>query len=309
MRAYTIFDDFDSCAAAALRNAGIELTVHPQGVPRPSKEQMKEILGEYDCVIIGTSQKIGEDDFDAVNSPRIIATASAGTDHIKVPEAKKDLITVINTPGANAAAVAEYTLGCALSCVKRFDEGNALYRQGVDNKSLFAKPRELSGKVMGIFGAGKVSEAVAEYAAFFGMEVICFTPHPENHPETAKYVNEFVSPENLAEKADVISVNLPLNDGTRGIISRELIGRMKNDAVFISVSRAETADIPALFEKAKANRGFYVCLDIDVDKDLAKEVPPGYNISVTPHIAGGTAETRVRMFRQAAESIIERVKK
>ena len=91
---------------------------------------MKEILGEYDCVIIGTSQKIGEDDFDAVNSPRIIATASAGTDHIKVPEAKKDLITVINTPGANAVAVAEYTLGCALSCVKRLDEGSRLVING-----------------------------------------------------------------------------------------------------------------------------------------------------------------------------------
>ena len=297
MKIYSIFDDFDEQAARLIQEAGGLLTIHPQGVPRPDHDQMKTILEHYDCVIIGTSQIITEDMFENVSEPRIIASASVGLDHIRVPEEKKPLVTILNTPKANAQSVAEYTMGCALACCKRLAEGAELYRQGKNNKNLYRKPEDLAGKTIGVVGAGNISEKIIEYARFFEMDVFCWTRNPE-----ALGVR-FVPLQELVTSSDYISVNLPNTPDTAGIISADLVHRMKDTAVFISVSRVETVDLDALLKKAEANPGFYVCLDIDIQNGISACVPDLPNVTVTPHIAGGTVETRRRMFRELAASI------
>ena len=120
MKAYSVFDDFPKEAVETLVSAGFEVFVHPLGVSRPSEAQMKAILEEYYCVIIGTSQLITEDMFEIITEPRIIGTASVGIDHIHIPADKRALVKIINTPKANAQSVAEYTMGCALAACKRF---------------------------------------------------------------------------------------------------------------------------------------------------------------------------------------------
>ncbi len=309
MRAYSIFDDFTKEALDILTAAGVEVTVHPTGVPRPDAVRMKEILKEYDCVIIGTSQKITEDMFQGIDTPRIIATASVGLDHIKVPESKRPLVTVINTPKANAQSVAEYTMACALACCKRLDEGSRLYRQGKNNKSLFQKPEDLLGKTMGVVGAGSISERIMAFASLFGMRILCWTRNPEQHRDLERYAVRFVSLDELVRTADFISVNLPNKPETVGLISSELISRMKPSAVFISVSRLDTVDAEALFARAREDRGFYVCLDLDLDSELVRQTPDQPNVMVTPHIAGGTVETRKRMFTEIARALASVISK
>ncbi len=303
MRIYSIFDDFPLDAVDLLRSVGADLTIHPQGVPRPDHDQMKTILEHYDCVIIGTSQKITEDMFDNISEPRIIASASVGLDHIRVPEEKKPLVMILNTPKANAQSVAEYTMGCALACCKRLAEGAELFRQGKNNKNLYRKPEDLSGKTIGVVGAGNISAKIMEYARFFGMDVLCWTRNPNRHREFETLGVRFVTLQELAASSDYISVNLPSNPDTAGIISADLVRRMKDTAVFISVSRVETVDLDALLKKAKTNPGFYLCLDIDVCDDVVVRIPEIPNVLITPHIAGGTIETRKRMFREVATAI------
>ena len=305
MKFYSIFDDFDEQAIATVRDAGGELTVHPLGVPRPDSVRMKSILEEYDGVFIGTSQKISEDMFESISSPRIIATASVGTDHINIPKDKQSLVSIINTPKANAQSVAEYTFACALSAVKRLGEGAALYRAGKNNKSLRRKPEDLSGKVIGVVGAGNISVKIMEYARFFGMDILCFTRNPEKHKELEKSGVEFVSLSKLCSSADIISVNLPNNPGTQGIISKKLVSEMKQTAVFISVSRLQSVDTDALLKKAADCPDFYLYLDIDLEEELIARLPEKDNIVITPHIAGGTVETRKRMFRELAQAVIQ----
>lgn len=303
MRVYSIFDDYPQEAVALLAQAGMGTDVHPRHTPRPDHDQMKKILEKYDCVIIGTSQKIEEDMFEKIEGPRIIATASIGVDHIRVPEEKKHLVTVFNTPASNALSVAEYTIGCALSCVKRLHEGRTLYLQGKDNKQLFRKPEDLSGKTMGVVGAGNISVLIQSYARMMGMNVLCWTKHPENHKTLEDTGVSFVALSELAERSDVISVNLPNKEGTRNLISREIVRKMKDTGVFISVSRLQTVDTETLFEKAKAEPGFYVCLDIDVDEKIVRDMPDIPNVCITPHIAGGTKESRQRMFMDLAKQL------
>lgn len=303
MKAYSIFDDFTEEAKRILTEAGVEVTIHPMGVPRPNAAEMKRILEEYDCVIIGTSQKITEEMFDNISAPRIIATASVGLDHIHVPDAKKAFVKIINTPNANAQSVAEYTMGCALACVKRMAEGGRLYRAGKDNKALYRKPEDLAGKTIGVIGAGNISVRIMEYARFFGMKVLCWTRRPDKHRELERMDVSFTDLNTLAREADVISVNLPNNAETKDLISESLISEMKPTAVFISVSRLETVNAFALLEKAAREPTFYVCMDVDVNETLSAKTVDLPNIQITPHIAGGTVETRKRMFRELAERV------
>ena len=303
MRVYSIFDDFTDEAIRILTDAGMDVAVHPLGVPRPDHGQMKKILEDYDCVIIGTSQKLTEDMFENINTPRIVATASVGLDHIQIPEGKKNIVKVINTPKANAQSVAEYTVACALSCVKRLSEGNTLYRSGKTNKALFRKPEDLAGKTIGVVGAGNISVRIMEYAQFFGMRVLCWTRNPNHHRELETKGVRFTGLDKLCEESDVISVNLPKNPETDSLLSNALIRKMKDSCVFISISRKNVVDLDALLEKGKAQRSFYICLDLDVDEEIVFKIPNRPNIFVTPHIAGGTVETRKRMFREIAEGI------
>lgn len=303
MKAYSIFDDFSDDAVDILRNAGVELDVHPFGVARPSSEQMKCILEDYDCIILGTSQKISEDMFKNINTSKVIATASVGVDHIRIPLDKKSLITIINTPKANAQSVAEYTIGCALNCCKRLAEGRSAYWEGKNNKVL-KKPEDLFGKTIGVIGAGNISKMIMEYARFFGMKIICWTRHPEAHKELFNNNIVYKDLAELMSMSDIISVNLPNNVETKKIISRDLIDLVKEDAIFISVSRSEVIDMEAIFEKAKACKCFYACFDIDVDEFIVERIKNLNNIYVTPHIAGGTVETRKRMFKELAVQIV-----
>ena len=305
MRAYSIFDDFSEEASAILKNAGVELTIHPKGLARPDEAQIQQIIEEYDCVIIGTSQKMRADMFQTITSPKVIATASVGLDHISIPDEKRNLVEVFNTPMANAQSIAEFTMGVALLCCKRLSEGAMLYMKGKNNKYLSSKPEDLSGKIIGVIGAGNVSTCIMDYAVFFGMKVLCWTAHPENHSELRSKGIVFVSLEELVQIADVISVNLPNNSDTKGIISKELVGQMKDNAIFISISRLPIIDFDALLNKANKNPNFYVCIDIDVNTEIVKKLNSSMNVIVTPHIGGGTVETRNRMFKEVASKIAE----
>ncbi len=307
MKAYSIFDDFSEEATRLLSRAGVDLTIHPLGVPRPDHDRMKRILETYDCVIIGTTQKITEDMFERIDAPRIIATASVGLDHISVPEEKKHLVTVFNTPTANAQSVAEYTFGCALSCLKRLAEGSRLYAEGKDNKKLNRKPEDLAGKTLGVVGAGNISRRIMEFGAFFGMKLLCWTNHPDKHADLAGKGVRFCTLEELAKTADVVSVNLPNTSGTRGIVSAGFADAMKTEAVFISVSRLPTVDYRALIEKSRKHPNFYTVLDIDLDEDVIRQTAGLENVLITPHIAGGTVETRKRMFKELAQQIARTV--
>lgn len=305
MKLYCIFDDYPEEACECLKHSGIEVDVHPYGLPRPDKNEMKSILENYDGAIIGTSQKISSDMFEHVESPRIIATASVGTDHIDIPVEKKDLVTVLNTPKANAKSVAEYTIGCALFCCKRLYEGRSLYYAGKNNKNLKKKPEDLYGKTIGVIGAGNISAEIMNMARMLGMNVLFWTPHPEKHLDLVQSGMKYTDIHCLCSEADVISVNLPNKPSTAGFISGQLVSEMKNDAVFISVSRLPTIDLTALKNKASQHPDFYLCLDIDVDDNVIKTIPDIPNILITPHIAGGTIETRKRMFHEIAVSIVD----
>ena len=305
LHAYCLFDDFNMKLIRALEAHNIKINLQPSGKPRPSSDEMKKLLKANDIIIIGTSQKINEDMFDSITNPKIIATASVGVDHIRIPEDKKSMVTVLNAPTANAESVAEYIITTALMCRKRIIESCRLYTVGKNNKQLRQKPEDLQGAVLGIIGAGNISQKVMEFANLLNMKILCYTAHPDIHIDLQKKVHiQFVSLKELAKVSDIISVNLPYSPETKNLISPEIVSLFKDTAIFISISRKEVMDISALLRKASACSDFYVCLDIDVFPEIAESYSFSDNVIITPHIAGGTVEARQRMFQEVTDRII-----
>lgn len=307
MKAFCIFNDFPEDCISQLNTCGIELTKVQKGYSRPSDSEMKHIMEKYDVIIIGTSQKIYDWMWENIESPRLIGTASVGIDHISVPSDKKHLLRILNTPTANAQSVAEYTIGAMLLTRKRFAEGAKLYSEGKDNKNLVCKPEDIHEATIGIVGAGNISSKLMELLQPFGVNIICYTKNPQNHKELEdRYAVTFVDLASLSASSDIISVNVPYDASTENLINADLINRMKEDCTFISVSREQVTDNRSLLKKANLNPNFYVVLDLDVIPSYIKDAN-GRNIIITPHIAGGTIETRKRMFKEVTERICKSI--
>ncbi len=304
MKAFSIFDDYPQEAIDTLTQRGFEVTLLEKGKERPSGDELKQLLEDYDVLIIGTAQKMPFDFFEGITSSKIIATASSGVDHIKVPEDKKELIKVINAPVANRVSVAEHTFALILALRKQILEGRDIAAAGLTKKAMNGKPRDLFGSTIGLVGAGGMATAVIKLAQAFGMKCIAWTPNPEKHKDLSAQGVDFVALDEVLRKGDIISVNIPLTEETKGLISAEKVRLLKESVIFISTSRAEITDNVALMRRAKETSTFCVGMDVDADRVSEYWIKDMHNVIVTPHIAGGTVESRQRLFCEVSENII-----
>lgn len=306
MKVYTIFDDFPDSAKKILTNAGLNVTVHPLGVPRPDETQIKSILEEYDIVIVGTSQKMPEWVFADIDFPKIVGTASVGIDHIRIPINKIGLIKVVNAPVANRVSVAEHTLALILALKKYIIRGRNTAEKGLNKKTMPYTPTDLFGSIIGVVGAGGTSRAILNMAHALGMEAFCWTPHPQMHKEL-DFVS-FLPLNEMLKSVDIVSVNIPSTSNTVGLINKERISLIKEDAIFISASRADIVDMESLFSRARQLPQFRIGLDVDTDKVEGLWNGEQDNVIVTPHIAGGTIQSRIRMFEEVSTNVVMTLK-
>ena len=181
--------------------------------------------------------------------------------------------------------------------------GRAIAAQGLSKKAMVGKPVDLYGSTMGVVGAGGIASTVLRMAQCFGMNRLCWTLHPENHKDLSDEGVSFVNIDTLLKKSDIVSVNLPLSEKTKNLITRERVELLKDTSTFITTSRLEISDNQALMEKARRIPTFSVGMDAGTIKDLWN--PTMNNVIVTPHIGGGTIESRLRLFSECTENVIK----
>ncbi len=303
-KVYSIFNDIPQSSYAPLNEAGYEVHILPVGHERPSGEVLKRILEEYDIVFIGTSQVITEPMLADIESVKFIATLSSGTDHIHVPADKSSLIRIVNAPLANRVSVAEHCFGLILNLAKGIVDGRYVSCEGKQKGSMQKKPVDLFGSTIGVVGAGGIACEVLSFADAFGMKRLCWTFHPERHKPLSEDGVQFVSLEELMKTSDVVVISIPHTRETRGMLNRPLLSHLKDDSIFVSTSRIEIFDARYLFEKASSCPTFGLALDVD-----SKDVYGMWNLSqrnviVTPHIAGGTVQSRIRLFDECCRNLI-----
>ena len=305
MKAFSVFDDFPSSSIALLEQYGILVVLNPKGKERPSGDALKSLLREYDILFISTAQKMPEEMFEDVNTLKIIGTASSGVDHIHIPADKRHLVKVANAPLANRSTVTEHTFALLLSLRKQLIEGRSTAAQGLTKRAMVGKPVDLYGSTMGVIGAGGIASTVLRMSKCFGMNRLCWTLHPENHNDLSEEGVLFVDIDTLLKESDIVSVNIPLSEKTRSLITKERIELMKDTATFITTSRLEISDNRALMDKARRDPAFSVGMDVDAATIKGFWTTSMNNVIVTPHIGGGTIESRMRLFNECSENVIK----
>ena len=261
-----------------------------------SQEEFTKNVGDSDVVIIN-KLKVGRNNLPECKNVKLVCVTATGYDNIDTEYCLDNGIAVCNVVGYSTQNVAQLTLAMALSLICHLSEYNrsaadGTYSRGKSANILTPVYHEIYGKTWGIVGYGNIGKQVAKVAEALGCKVIVYKRTPTDDAEC-------VDIDTLCKESDIISVHTPLNDGTRGLISRERIAMMKNDAILINVARGAVADEEALADAILEDRLGGLGVDV-YSKEPFPETHPFSkiagrdNVILTPHMAWGSYEARVR---------------
>jgi D-3-phosphoglycerate dehydrogenase / 2-oxoglutarate reductase len=252
--------------------------------------------------LIVRSEKVTETIIDALPECRVIVRAGAGYDNIDVRYARKRDIDVMNTPGANANAVAEEAIALMLADLRQIIPADASTRAGKWDKKAFMG-RELAGKTVGIVGLGNIGRLVARRLRGFDCRLLGYDPLISN--ERARDCGvETVALDELFAAADIVTLHLPETEETRGLISRELLERMPRGARLVNCARAGIIDEAAL-RSVRADRAIRFLNDVyPKDEPGPKSVADIADI-LMPHLGASTFEANYNAAKRAAVQLID----
>jgi phosphoglycerate dehydrogenase-like enzyme len=259
---------------------------------------------------LGLARNMGTEFFRSAPKLKLVQLLSAGYDRVDVEAARKAGVPVANNGGANAIAVAEHTILLMLAVLKQLvrfhlDVVAGRWRPPASSES---PVYELSGRTVGIVGLGNIGKKVARRAAAFDARVQYYDIARLSEAEEDALGVRFVLLSELLRTSDVITLHVPLNDSTRGLIGARELALMKREAIVINTCRGPVVDEPALYHALKERRIGGAGLDVLIDEPPPKEHPlftlP--TVTLTPHSAGPTWENWTARFRNGFDNI-ERV--
>ncbi len=278
--------------------------ISPAGIKRLSEEPGWTIAGpdEYakdpagclrdaDALIVRSAVQANQQLIEKAPKLRVIGRAGIGVDNVDVEYATKRGIVVMNTPGGNAIAVAELTIGLMVSLARNIPRADVTTRAGQwEKKSL--QGTEVNGKTLGIVGLGRIGAEVARRAHAMNMTVLAYDPYVP--PEYAKRASaELVSLDEIWARADYVTLHVGLSAQTQGLVNAATLQKMKKGVRIINCARGELIDDAALAEALASGHVAGAALDV-----FASEPPKGNplltapNLIATPHIAGSTDEAQ-----------------
>jgi D-3-phosphoglycerate dehydrogenase len=261
-------------------------------------------LADADALIVRSAVYVDAALLEKAPKLRVIGRAGVGVDNIDVEAATRRGIVVMNTPGANAVAVAELTIGLMISLARHLSRADASTRAGKWEKKIF-QGTELRGKELGILGLGRIGVEVARRAKALGMNISAHDPYVS--PALARDLGiKLASLDDLYARADYLSLHLGLTPQTHGIINAESLAKMKKGVRIVNCARGELIDDKALCEALCSGQVAAAALDV-----FTQEPPKGSpllelpNVIATPHIGASTAEAQDAVGVQLAEQIRE----
>ncbi|MFL5685595.1 MAG: NAD(P)-dependent oxidoreductase, partial [Chloroflexota bacterium] len=234
---------------------------------------------------------------------RVIARTGIGVDGVDVPAATARGIAVCNTPDGPTISTAEHALTLILTVAKKVKPAEAALTTGTSG-GYFARHEgiELSGKVLGLVGCGRIARRVGVMAESIGMRVMTFDPFCDPTGIPSGFVS-VATLDALLGQADVVSVHVPLSDASRGMFDEGRFAAMKRRAVFVNTARGGLVDHDALLAALDAGHLVGAGLDVTTPEPLPPDHPllGRDDVVVTPHIASATADGKVRILEAAVE--------
>ena len=282
-----------------LRRSGYELIWNPTRKPLAGGELIAALRGCQGC--LAGVDFFSRDVLAACPDLRVISRYGVGYDRVDLDAAREFHIAVSNTPGVNAEAVGELTMGLLLSVARRIPQ---LDRSTRDGQWTQYTGMELCGKTVAILGLGAIGRVVARCCAGFGMRVTAWSPHIDR--DYCRNYNIAVRPwPAILEEADVVTLHMPLTAKTHHLIDAAAIARMKPGAILLNAARGGIVDEDAAYAALVDGRlgGFGL--------DAFASEPPGNsplfdlpNVVVTPHVGSHTKEGTDQMAFQAAGNLL-----
>lgn len=293
-------DRVDPAAIAMLRAGGHEVS---EGNALKGAELVAALAGVSGLLVRGATRVTG-DVLRACPDLRVVVRAGTGLDNVDRAAAEERGVKVFNTPNANSVSVAELVFGLLLALERHIVPAAGDLRRGVWEKSKYLG-RELSGRTLGILGFGRIGREVATRARAFDLTVISHDPRHGTTSEGFGWVRE-VQRDDLFRDADLITLHMPLHEGTRDSIGAREFGLMKKDAVLVNCARGGVVNEAALHAALVAGTIRAAASDV-----FATE-PPGANPLLAlpnflplPHLGASTAEAQRRAGTDAASLILE----
>ena len=251
--------------------------------------------------VIVRSEKVTPEVMDALPSLKLVVRAGAGFDNIDIRYARKRGVDVMNTPGANSNGVAEEVMALILAGLRKVVPADISTRAGRWEKKSFMG-RELTGKTVGILGLGNIGRLLVKRLSGFEVKVLGYDP-VLSADLAARLGVKLCTVQEIFEQADIVSLHIPENDKTRGMINRDLIGRMKKGAMLVNCARAGIVDEDAI-RALKAEKNLIFCNDVyPKDAEGEKSVKDIADIML-PHLGANTKEANFLAAKRAAEQTV-----
>lgn len=294
-----VSDNLSEVGIRILRDTpGIDVDVNTGLTP----EELKEIIGQYDGLVIRSATKVTADIIEAAENLKVIGRAGIGLDNVNIPGASKRGIVVMNTPEGNTITTAEHTMAMIMALSRNIPQATASLKEGKWEKKKL-QGRELYNKTLGLIGAGHIGRIVADRARGLKMKVIVFDPYIK--PEAIEKLDlEPVSFEELLERADYLTVHTPKTEETTNLIDRDAIAKMKKGAYVINCARGGIVNEDDVYDALASGHLSGAAFDVFTSE------PPGkmklmelQNFVCTPHLGASTREAQDNVARDVAEQI------
>ena len=277
------------------------------GEDRPSREEFLKRVAGKDALVCLLTEKIDDEMLDAAGPKlQIVANVAVGYDNIDVPACTKRNVAVTNTPGVLDETTADFTWTLLMAVARRLVEADHMARSGAWKKWNLDQlcGTDVWGKTLGIVGFGRIGRAVARRAAGFRMRVI-YNSTTRAPLEIEKELNaEFMPQDAVFAQADFVSLHVPLNSATRGLLGAAELAKMKRSAFLINTTRGPVVQEAALIDALE--RGLIAGAALDVF-EREPMIPDGLrrdNVVLAPHLGSASIETRTKMAMIAAENAV-----
>lgn len=314
--------------AGALPNVIVLESIHPAGIEilaaactvhqlsGPADPALRELLPQADAIVV-RSTTVDSGMLATGARLRVVGRHGAGTDNIDLDFAKRNGITVVNTPRSNTESVAEYVITVALMMLKRIPEVSASLASGRFRAELGSLPgqvdraglvgREAQGTVLGLVGAGAIGRAVARRAKALGMVVRAFDPFVAAEAMSELGIEHIPTLDDLLRSADIVSLHVPGGGSNTALVGDREFALMPPGSLLINAARGDLVDADAL--AGALIRGHIAAAAVDVH-DPEPPLPDSVlltapNIIATPHMAAMTREALRRMSEDVASAVVE----
>jgi D-3-phosphoglycerate dehydrogenase len=267
-----------------------------------TKDQLLEIIGDYDGLAVRSATKADKDVLAAAKKMKVIGRAGIGVDNVDIPAATAAGIVVMNTPFGNSITTAEHAIALMFALARQLPQADVSTQAGKWEKNRFMGV-ELYAKTLGLIGAGNIGSIVADRANGLKMKVIAYDPFLS--PERAVEIGvEKVELDDLLARADFITLHTPLTDKTRNILGREALAKAKKGVLIINCARGGLIDEQALRDGLDSGAIGGAALDVFVEEPAKQNVLFGApNFIATPHLGASTNEAQENVALQVAEQM------